>query len=683
MQFRCLTAYHLLQPQKIEGAKLSRFIEPYLEAQGKKDLFEDDEEFLRTCRRLSNMMAATLQNATALLVKLYIDQVVIVGEQKDFQLPDNIPDLMLEYLNKLNREESIDASIRQDNAKIQQDAKRLAWECLKHTYRPAEANRADVLEALTDASAANSTAEAEARLAYLRKPLGLTQLSPSETKVKIVLDTVAEYLAALHVTDYCQKEDSDERWQQFFETVDADPSSLPTIRGFLLAVRNCCEKRKLPGGVLAGLNERSNFDPVAQQDTLRRQRINRWIDNLDDIEDYILVQTIENLRKEGHYAQKAIPDLLKVLKSTNRSTNVRIEALNALIYIQQDRVSLTQIFREVLGNRGEDEASELRVAAIKGLLQLGDEPDGLVPLLQGYFENDSEVGLVRVQAGEGLRQLGALQQLLVVQVFDHYTHHIELVDPPKIRTIKLSDDVDLTLVQVPGGKFLMGSPEGEGYDDERPQHEVTIDQVWLGQYPVTQAQYEAVVGRNPATFRLGANHPVETVSWHDAVAFCQRLTELTELAFRLPSEAEWEYACRAGTTTPFHFGPTITTDLANYRGTDWDYGGQTISGSYGSGPKGVYREQTTPVGLFPPNAFGLYDMHGNVWEWCADHYHDSYEGAPTDNTPWLSSDERTSRLLRGCAWYNPPQLCRSSCRLNFSPVSRSYSFGFRVVSLLA
>ena len=226
MQFRCLTAYHLLQPQKIEGAKLSRFIEPYLEAQGKKDLFEDDEEFLRTCRRLSNMMAATLQNATALLVKLYIDQVVIVGEQKDFQLPDNIPDLMLEYLNKLNREESIDASIRQDNAKIQQDAKRLAWECLKHTYRPAEANRADVLEALTDASAANSTAEAEARLAYLRKPLGLTQLSPSETKVKIVLDTVAEYLAALHVTDYCQKEDSDERWQQFFETVDADPSSL-------------------------------------------------------------------------------------------------------------------------------------------------------------------------------------------------------------------------------------------------------------------------------------------------------------------------------------------------------------------------------------------------------------------------------------------------------------------------
>ena len=679
------TSYHLLQPQKIEGAKLSRFIEPYLEAQGKKDLFEDDEEFLRTCRRLSNMMAATLQNATALLVKLYIDQVVIVGEQKDFQLPDNIPDLMLEYLNKLNREESIDASIRQDNAKIQQDAKRLAWECLKHTYRPAEANRADVLEALTDASAANSTAEAEARLAYLRKPLGLTQLSPSETKVKIVLDTVAEYLAALHVTDYCQKEDSDERWQQFFETVDADPSSLPTIRGFLLALRNCCEKRKLPEGVLAGLNERSNFDSVAQADALRRQRVNRLIDNLDDSEDYILVQTIQNLGKLGHYAYKAVPDLLKVLRSLDRSRsmNIRIEALNALIAIQPDKAVTRQILKDVLGNRSEEDASEVRAAAIKGLLRLRDDEDGLVPILKGYFNDDSEVGLVRVQAGEGLRQLGALQQLLVVQVFDHYTHHIQLVDPPKIRTIKLSDDVDLTLVQVPGGKFLMGSPEGEGYDDERPQHEVTIDQVWLGQYPVTQAQYEAVVGRNPATFRLGANHPVETVSWHDAVAFCQRLTELTELAFRLPSEAEWEYACRAGTTTPFHFGPTITTDLANYRGTDWDYGGQIYSGSYGPGPKGVYREQTTSVGLFPPNAFGLYDMHGNVWEWCADHYHNSYEGAPTDNAPWLSSDERTNRLLRGGAWNNPPQDCRSPYRNNNSPDNRDYTLGFRVVGLPA
>jgi formylglycine-generating enzyme required for sulfatase activity len=212
---------------------------------------------------------------------------------------------------------------------------------------------------------------------------------------------------------------------------------------------------------------------------------------------------------------------------------------------------------------------------------------------------------------------------------------------------------------------------------------VTIDEVWLGQYPITQAQYEAVVGRNPATFRLGANHPVETVSWHDAVAFCQRLTELTELAFRLPSEAEWEYACRAGTTTPFHFGPTITTDLANYRGTDWDYGGQILSGSYGPGPKGVYREQTTPVGLFPPNAFGLYDMHGNVFEWCADHWHDNYDGAPTDGTTWLSSDESANRLLRGSSWSSIPMICRSAVRYGTPPDFGNYDFGFRVVCAAA
>jgi formylglycine-generating enzyme required for sulfatase activity/cation transport regulator ChaB len=680
------TSYQLLQPQKIEGAKLSRFIEPYLAAQGKRDLFEDDDEFLRTCRRLSNMMAATLQDATALLVKLYIDQVIVVGEQKTFLLPDNIPDLMLEYLCRLNRAESIDAAIRRDNDLVQQDAKRVAWQCLKDAYRPTDASYREVLAVLAnDASAADAVAKAKSCLAYLRKPLGLIQISPSETTVKIVLDPVAEYLAALHLTDYCQQDDAEERWQQFFETIDADPSNLPAMRGFLLAVRNCCEQeRQLPAGVLAGLNERSGFDPTAQKDALRRQRINRWIDNLDDIEDYILLQTIQNLRQEGHYAQKALPDVLKLLKSPDRTPDVRIAALYALLDIQPDPAILSQICRQVLGDRSQDHAPEVRAAAIKGLLQINDESDGRVPLLQSYFDDDGEIGLVRVQAGEGLRQLGVLSQLLVVQVFDPYTHQIQLVDPPKTHIVRLSDDVDLTLVRIPGGRFSMGSPKGEGYSDEQPQHEVTVEEFWLGQFPVTQAQYEAVVGRNPATFRAnGANRPVETVSWHDAVAFCQRLSELTELEFRLPSEAEWEYACRAGTQTPFHTGPTITTDLANYRGTDWDYGGQIISGSYGAGPKGIYREQTTPVGQFPPNAFGLYDMHGNVWEWCADHYHDSYEGAPANNAPWLSGDDRNNRLLRGGAWNVPPQLCRSTYRGSNSPDDRYYYIGFRVVGSAA
>lgn len=142
------------------------------------------------------------------------------------------------------------------------------------------------------------------------------------------------------------------------------------------------------------------------------------------------------------------------------------------------------------------------------------------------------------------------------------------------------------------------------------------------------------MGNNPSRFK-GEKRPVERVSWKDAVEFCQKLSALTGETYRLPSEAEWEYACRAGTTTPFYFGKTITSDLVNY---DGNY-------PYGSGPKGTYRKETTEVGQFPPNAFGLYDMHGNVQEWCADTYHDSYQGAPTDGSVW-EKGEKTSASWR-------------------------------------
>ena len=162
----------------------------------------------------------------------------------------------------------------------------------------------------------------------------------------------------------------------------------------------------------------------------------------------------------------------------------------------------------------------------------------------------------------------------------------------------------------------------------------------MGKYPVTQAQWrlvaalpqvEIALNADPANFK-GDNRPVEQVSWDEAVEFCQRLSVATGHQYRLPSEAEWEYACRAGTTTEFYFGETITTDLANYRGTDVKYEGKTYLGSYGAGPKGIYREQTTDVGSFPPNAYGLYDIHGNVWEWCLDHWHDNFREAPTDGS---------------------------------------------------
>ena len=167
----------------------------------------------------------------------------------------------------------------------------------------------------------------------------------------------------------------------------------------------------------------------------------------------------------------------------------------------------------------------------------------------------------------------------------------------------------------------------------------------------------------------GDKLPVESVSWDNAVEFCERLSRKTKRKYRLPSEAEWEYACRAGTTTPFYFGETITTDLVNY---DGNY-------TYAGAPKGEYCQKTTPVGQFPPNGFGLYDMHGQVWEWCADHWHNSYDGAPKDATIWLSSDEANYKLLRGGSWYNYPELCRCANRdFNRRAVFNNL-IGFRVV----
>ncbi len=243
-------------------------------------------------------------------------------------------------------------------------------------------------------------------------------------------------------------------------------------------------------------------------------------------------------------------------------------------------------------------------------------------------------------------------------------------------TEKLSDGVALDLVLIPAGSFEMGSPadELERQPDEGPQHTVTVPTFFMGRTPITQAQYEAVMGDNPANFK-GDDRPVEQVSWHQATEFCARLSRQTQREYRLPSEAEWEYACRAGTTTPFHFGETISTDLANYDGTHKDYG------AYGRGEKGVYRQETTDVGLFPPNQFGLHDMHGNVLEWCQDTWHNSYKNAPTDGSAWIDKNAETGsrRVFRGGSWNDIPRSCRSAYRSDFNPVNAYFSIGFRLV----
>ncbi|AUB40247.1 Formylglycine-generating enzyme, required for sulfatase activity, containings SUMF1/FGE domain [Nostoc flagelliforme CCNUN1] len=189
---------------------------------------------------------------------------------------------------------------------------------------------------------------------------------------------------------------------------------------------------------------------------------------------------------------------------------------------------------------------------------------------------------------------------------------------------------------------------------------------------MTQEQYQQIMGSNPSNFK-GAKRPVEQVSWNDAVEFCKKLSQKVGRKYRLPSEAEWEYACRAGTTTPFYFGETITTKLANYDGDDY---------TYASEPKGKNRQGTTDVGSFPPNAFGLYDMHGNVWEWCQDTLHDSYKGAPSDGSAWID-DNNQFRIRRGGSWTTYPINCRSAYRYDKKRDSFSNALGFRVVCVVA
>jgi formylglycine-generating enzyme required for sulfatase activity len=272
------------------------------------------------------------------------------------------------------------------------------------------------------------------------------------------------------------------------------------------------------------------------------------------------------------------------------------------------------------------------------------------------------------------------------------------------------------MVIVPPGTFSMGSPpdDPDHQDAEGPQHRVTVARRFaIGKFDVTREQYALfAAGTGGAAldpkcdwtdpksrgepFRQGPREPVVCVSWNDANAYAAWLSARTGHVYRLPSEAEWEYACRAGTTSAFNVGPTITTDLANYCGTGGavcgDSNGKSIasdvydgvtytSGAYAQGPTGTFRGTTTPAGTFPPNRFGLYDMHGNVWEYCLDRASDNYAGAPTDGSPNLSGPADGERVLRGGSWSHNPAICRSAYRDFLAPDNSGWQgrIGLRVV----
>ncbi len=250
-------------------------------------------------------------------------------------------------------------------------------------------------------------------------------------------------------------------------------------------------------------------------------------------------------------------------------------------------------------------------------------------------------------------------------------------------TEDLGGGVSIDMVAIPSGRFLMGSPESEqqDYPDEGPRHEVTLKQFYMGKFEVTQAQWRAVaalpkvtrdLNPDPSKFK-GDDLPVESVTWEEAVEFCARLSKKSGRTYRLPSESEWEYAARAGTETAFGVGDAITAEFVNYDGT----------APYGAAPRGANRQTTVPVGkLGAANAFGLHDVHGNVWEWNAGEYHASYQGAPTDGSPWLSGGDVKHRVMRGGAWDSFGVDCRSANRLSYAQGGKRPNIGLRVVMSL-
>lgn len=259
-----------------------------------------------------------------------------------------------------------------------------------------------------------------------------------------------------------------------------------------------------------------------------------------------------------------------------------------------------------------------------------------------------------------------MQSLLHVVLFAGAWSNVGLAqekDLPKT----LTNSVGVKLVWIPPGSFIMGSSNKEkGRGDDEIQHKVTFARgIYIGAHTVTQQQWQAVMGNNPSYFKGDKNLPVDGVSWHDAVEFCKKLGAKEKKSYRLPTEAEWEYACRAGTATPYHFGETLATDKANYNGNF----------VYGAGKKGTYREKTVPVGSFPANAWGLHDMHGNVWQWCQD-WHGGYAGKAVTDPQGPAAGK--NRVSRGGSWGSHPIFCRSANRNFTDPDNRNEFHGFRV-----
>lgn len=306
-----------------------------------------------------------------------------------------------------------------------------------------------------------------------------------------------------------------------------------------------------------------------------------------------------------------------------------------------------------------------------------------------------------------IRYESAIDQNHIDSLIQDINKQLKKPDPRKVYQENIEGCV-LEMIRIPKGIFWMGSGKGDSkaWNTEKPHHKVNMPEFSMGKYPVTQQQWYVVsllpdidipLNPHPSKFE-GEYLPVNQVNWHEAVEFCKRLTQYSfqkkekypNMKYRLPSEAEWEYACKAGTTTTYAFGNTLTPNQSNFRRYNQGgnkgfldfFGKEILNGNFLDRFLDMMLAGTSPVSSYPANNFGLHDMHGNVWEWCLDHWHDSYQGAPIDGSAWIEScDLSLQRVLRGGSWRESPSHCRSASRINASPGLSYECFGFRVVCL--
>jgi formylglycine-generating enzyme required for sulfatase activity/uncharacterized caspase-like protein len=372
-------------------------------------------------------------------------------------------------------------------------------------------------------------------------------------------------------------------------------------------------------------------------------------------------------QEHGGYSQQ---------RSTNELISEECQLSDPVLDPKFEKNQQEQHNRKAIGKQGIDSKSPLEL--LSATTAFLDFPlDKMLP------------GLSRQQRRELIRSLGDAELEEMRRKGGFEWHVKEITKAASFFSENLDNDIALSMLKIPAGRLLMGSPtnEPERADEEGPQHEVFLGSFFLAQTPITQAQWRIVslwekVDRDlqpsPSKFN-GPNRPVEQVSWLDVMEFCSRLNKRTGKTYCLPTEAQWEYACRAGTSTPFHFGTQLLPKLANYVDRLTDSDGNTFTNS----------DQTTDVGIFPANEWCLHDMHGNVWEWCQDHWHDSYidedidEEAPVDGSAWihLEVDGDEPRVIRGGAWSCFPEFCRSAARSNFPPDDACEFLGFRVCCL--